>query len=392
MKNYKVAIARDTAIPCLGFHGLHVGFRGLPNVEVVGLFDSKADDLEVIMEATRAKRHYRDYLEMLDKEKPDIVVLCSRHPYDHFSQIKEAVQRGIHIYCEKPMTVSLKEADKIIELAEENNIKICMAHPSRYSSAYLKMKKMVEDGEIGRPLIIHGRGKNDHRGGGEDLMTLGTHILDLQTFFFGEPESIYAEVSYEGKPINKGQICTTVEPIGPTAGDDIFATFRFKNGVRGIFESKRGISEAYKQETQMGIAVIGTKGTLSLRFGDWAETQLRISRLPSPPDAAADYEELEVIDERFIPEATPMDHSLMGVQTPKTMLFLEGNRYATWDLMKAIKENCQPSSNIYNARAVLEMIYGIYASSLNNKSINFPLNDRNHPLGEELLEQIKWKK
>lgn len=382
MKNWKVAIARDTANPCLGLHGLHVGFCGLPDVEVVGFFDSKANDLETIMAATEAKRHYRDYIQMLDTEKPDIVVLCSRHPYDHFTQIKQAAERGVHIYCEKPMTVSLNEADAIIELVEKHNIKLCAAHPARYSSAFLKMKKMIEAGEIGRPLTIHGRGKCDHRGGGEDLMVLGTHILDLQTFFFGEPESVYAEVIYEGKPITKGQVCETVEPIGPTAGDDIFATFRFPNSVRAIFESRRGLVDLNKQETQMGIAVIGTEGTLSLRFDDFKDAVLRISRLPSPPDCNAIFEEVEVVNERSIPNAAPLDYSLRGVQTPRASMFLESNRYGVWDLMNSIKEDRQPLSNMYNARIALEMIYGIYASSLEGEMLEFPLTERNHPLGE----------
>lgn len=380
MKKWKVVIARDTAVRCLGFHGLHVGFCGLPNVEVAGFFDSKAEDLEKIMVVTGAKRHYRDYLQMLDTEKPDIVVLCSRHPYDHFVQIKEAAERGIHIYCEKPMTVDLKEADAIIELVEKNNVKLCMAHPSRYSAAFLKMKQMVKDGEIGRPLNINGRGKSDHRGGGEDLMTLGTHILDLQTFFFGAPESVWAEVMINGKPIGKGETRETIEPIGPTAGDDIFACFRFPGGVRGLFESRCIPTDPSKQDTQMGIAVIGTEGTLSLRFDDYKDAALKISRMSSPPDADAHFEEVKVVDKRFIPNAAPLDYSLMGTQTPRALIFLEGNRYGVWDLMQSIEEDRQPVSNMYNARTALEMIYGIYASSLGKSVIKFPMADRSHPL------------
>jgi predicted dehydrogenase len=379
-KTWKVAIARDTAVRCLGFHGLHVGFCGLPNVDVVGFFDSKADDLEKIMAATGAKRHYRDYLQMLDTEKPDIVVLCSRHPSDHFAQIKAAAERGIHIYCEKPMTVSLKEADAIAELVEKYHIKLCMAHPARYDAAFRQMKQMVEDGEIGRPLTIYGRGKSDHRGGGEDMMTLGTHILDLQTFFFGQPESVWAEVYYEGKPVGRGDTRETVEPIGPTAGDDIFASFRFPNGVRALFESRRGIFDPSKQKTQMGIAVIGTEGTLSLRFDDYGDATLRISRLPSPPDVGANFEDVKVVDGRSIPGAEPLDYSLKGVQTPRASLFLEGNRYGVWDLMRSIEEDRQPVSNLYNARLALEMIYGIYAAQVTGRLVRFPLTDREHPL------------
>lgn len=380
MRTWRVAIARDTAAPSLGLHGLHVAFRGLPDVEVAGFFDSKADDLETVMAVTGAGRRYRDYSLMLDAEKPDIVVLCSRHPYDHYAQIEEAARRGVHIYCEKPMTVDLKEADAIVELVERNRIKLCMAHPARYDACFLQMKRMVEQGEIGRPLTVHGRGKSDRRGGGEDLMVLGTHILDLQAFFFGEPESVRAEVLADGKPVGRGDTRETVEPIGPTAGDDVFASFRFANGVRGLFESRRGLVDPARQRTHMGIAVIGAEGTLSLRFDDRNDATLAISRLPSPPDAEARYEDVEVIDERSIPGAAPPDVSLRGVHTPRASMFLTSNRYAVWDLMRAVEEDRQPVSNMYNARLALEMIYGIYASQVAGRVVRFPLADREHPL------------
>ena len=380
MKAWKVAIARDTAVPQLGGHGLQVAFNGLPGVDVVGFFDSKADDLETVMAATGARRHFRDYAEMLDSGKPDIVVLCSRHPNDHFPQITAAAERGIHIYCEKPMTVSLKEADAIVERVEQKHVKLCMAHPARYSAGFLQMKRMLDAGEIGRPLTVLGRGKSDHRGGGEDMMVLGTHILDLQTFFFGEPESVRAEVLCEGNPIAPGDTCETVEPIGPTAGDEVFASFRFPGGVRAIFESRRNRVDLTRQETQMGIAVIGSTGTLSLRFDDRKEAALTISRRPSPPDVDASFEEVEVIDDRSIPGAAPLDDSLRGVQTPWARMFLEANRYAVWDLMRSIEEDRQPLSNMHNARLALEMIYGVYASHLSGAVIRFPLADREHPL------------
>jgi hypothetical protein len=63
-------------------------------------------------------------------------------------------------------------------------------------------------------------------------------------------------------------------------------------------------------------------------------------------------------------------------------MFLDSNRFAVWDLMRAIEENRQPVSNVYNARLALEMIYGIYASHLTTAMVRFPITDRTHPLGE----------
>lgn len=380
IKEWKIAIARDTAVPSLGLHGLHVAGNGLPHVEVVGFFDSKADDLATVMAVTGAKRHYRDYVQMLDTEKPDIVVLCSRHPNDHFPQIAAAAERGIHIYCEKPLTVSLQEADAIIGLLEARNLKLCVAHPARYDAGFLQMKRMIAEGAIGRPLTVYGRGKSDHRGGGEDMMVLGTHILDLQTFFFGEPESVWAEVLIGGRPVPAGELTETVEPIGPSAGDEVFAVFRFPNGVRGLFESRRGLADPSRQRTQMGIAVAGSEGTLSLRFDDGRDAPLLLSRRPTPPDVEAQFEEVPVVDGRAIPGAAPLDDSLRGVHTPGARLFLKSNRHALWDLMRSIAEDRQPVSNLYNARLALEMIYAVYASHLAGRVVRFPLADRTHPL------------
>lgn len=380
MKQWKIAISRDTAVPSLGLHGLHVACNGLPHVEVVGFFDSRADDLATVMAVTGAKRHYREYVKMLDVEKPDIVVLCSRHPNDHFPQIAAAAERSIHIFCEKPLTASLQEADAMVRLVEETNVKLCMAHPARYDAGFLQMKQMIANGVIGRPLTAYGRGKSDHRGGGEDLMVLGTHILDLQTFFFCEPESAWGEVMVEGRPVRTGELVRTIEPIGPAAGDEIFAVFHFSNGVRGLFESRRGLADPSLQRTQMGLAVVGTEGTLSLRFSDSYDASLHLSRLPVPTDVEANFEEVSVVDNRVIPGASPLDDSLRGVHTPWASLFLNSNRHAIWDLMRSIAEDRQPVSNMYNARLALEMIYAVYASHLTGHVMRFPLADRTHPL------------
>ncbi len=383
LKHWRVAIFKDTAKPMLGLHGLHVAFRGLPNVEVVAHVDSHPVDIEKKMAATQARRHYTDFVEMLDRERPDIVVLCSRHPGDHFVLIQEAAERGCHIYCEKPMTADLVEADRIVDLVERHGIKLCVAHPARYSLPYLTMKAMIERGDIGVPFTAHGRGKCDHRGGGEDLMVLGTHILDLQAFLFGPPEHVWADVKIGGRPIGPGDLVQTVEPIGPAAGDDIFACVNSLGGVRGVFESRRGLAGVSQGVVQMGLAVAGTEGMLAMPFNDAAQpvARLRRSRATSPLAWGVDYEEVPLVETRATPGAEPLDFALCGrPDIPQACFFLDANRFAVLDLMRAIAEDRQPVSNAWTARTVLEIIYGIYASSLARRAIPFPLRDREHPL------------
>lgn len=390
MKTWKIGIVKDTSKPMLGLHGLHVAFRGLPNVQVVAHVDSNTQNIKQKMAATQAQRHYTSLSQMLDQEHLDIVVLCSRHPDDHLPQIKMAAQQGVHLYCEKPMTRSLDEADQIIELAKKHRIKIGMAHPTRYALAFRTMKEMIHAGKIGTPLTAYGRGKCDHRGGGEDLIVLGTHILDLQTFIFGDPESVWADVTTKGKPIDQTSRIKTVEPLGPVAGDSIFACFNFANDMRCIFESRRNLLHAPSGHIHMGLTVVGTKGTLSLRFNDSfdATHTLRISRTPSPPEDHAQYEEVPLNETRVIPDAQPLDDSLSGKpDIPREPFFLQANRFAAWDLMQAIKEDRMPISNLHNARLALEMIYGIYASQLTGHRIEFPLTHSIHPLKNEHVQR-----
>lgn len=384
-KTWRIGIVRDTSKPMLGLHGLHTAFRGLPNVDVVAHVDSNREDLEEKMAWTGARRHYATLLDMLASEDLDIVVLTSRHPYDHLPQIEAAADAGCHIYCEKPLTASLLEADRIIEIAEQTGIRICMAHPCRYAQAFRTMKQMLQAGEIGRALTAYGRGKCDHRGGGEDLIVLGTHILDVQTFLFGEPECVYADISSEGRPIGSTDRAETVEPIGPAAGDSIFAHLRFPGDVRGVFESRRGLFDSSRDRTQMGLTVVGTDGALSMRFDDAATRTLRICTSRDALAYGSRFEDVPLSEERVISGAEPLDYSLCGQKDiPVARYFLEANRFAAWDLIRSIEEKRQPISSAYNARLTQEMIQGIYAAHLSAGVIRFPLEDRAHPLGESV--------
>lgn len=375
MRNWKIAIIKDSSKPMLGLHGLHTAFRGLPNVTVVALVDSNAEDLEQKMAETQAQRHYATCSEMLENETPNLVVITSRHPADHLEQIRLIAQQGCHIYCEKPISVSLDEADEIIQIAKDCRIKIGMAHPARHDLAFRTMKRMIEAGDIGTPLSVVGRGKCDHRGGGEDLVVLGTHILDLQTYFFGAPESVMADIRTDGRLSERTDRVKTVEPIGPVIGDDIFAVFQLKNGVRSTFETRRGLYQAGQSVPHMGIRVMGTEGVLSLRFDDAGNQPLLISRQRCYPENNPEFEAVPLIEDRVIPGAEPLDASLAGSpNVPHAPWFLAANRFAVWDLMQAIEADREPVATLEDARVVVEMIHGIQVAHLERRTVTLPLN------------------
>ncbi|MCL2742661.1 MAG: Gfo/Idh/MocA family oxidoreductase [Planctomycetaceae bacterium] len=372
-KQWKIAIVKDTAKPGLGGHGLDRAFRGIPNIEVTALVDSNPKDIEKKLESTQAKRHYLTIDAMLQDVKPDIVILTERLPGPHLEQIRQVAEKGCHVYCEKPLTAFLEEADEIVKISEEKKIKIAMAHPCRNALRFVMMKKLIGEGKIGIPLVIHGWGKSDHRGGGEDMMTLGTHIFDLMIFLFGVPETVTADVRTKGEPFVGPELNKTVEDVGPAAGDEIFATFRFPGGVRGTFDSRLNLYKG--NANQFGVLVTGSTGTLSSRFADGtsAAQALRFEHYPNSPENINFHEDIPLEEFRSVPGAEPLVFS-------GSPIFVEAGRYAFWDLMQCILEDRQPITNIYDARSALEMIYAVYTSHLAKTTIELPLQDRRHPL------------
>ena len=371
----KVGIVYDSSQKSKGHHGTHFAFTGLPGVEIV-LADPNPVDVAARMQAIGAVRRYADYREMLAAEALDVVVVCSRLPGDHFPVIHAAAEQGCHILCEKPLTDSLAEADAIAALAERHRIKIAVAHLARHARVFRTMKRMIERGEIGRPLTFYGRGKEDARGGGEDLVVLGTHILDIGCYLFGLPEYVFADVSVDGRPITAGDRTSTTEPIGLCAGDAVWGTFRFPQGVQGVFESRRGLCTG---PVRMGVTVVGTRGALAVRYDEARD--LRICRAPFVPEDETHFEVLELPPEDRIlpPSAAPLDYEHYGPQPAH--YFAENNRFAAWDLLQAVEEDRQPQASVHDAVHVLEMIYGVYAASLSRQGVPLPLKNRAHPLG-----------
>ena len=186
---------------------------------------------------------------------------------------------------------------------------------------------------------------------------------------------VIADVSVDGRPIVAGDRLATTEPIGLCAGDCVWASFRFPQGVQGVFESRKGLCTG---PVRMGVTVVGTAGALAMRYDD--ARHLRICRASDVPEDEAHFETLELPpeDRALPPGAAPLDYAHYGPRPSR--YFADNNRFAAWDLLQAIEEDRQPRSSVYDAIHVLEMIHGIYASSPTRRAVAFPLSDRSHPL------------
>ena len=98
-------------------------------------------------------KKYADYKEMLQVEKPELVAICTESG-KHGCIALDCIDAGANLIIEKPITLSLEEADMIIERANKKDIKVCACHQNRFNKSVQKIRKAVEENRFGR--LMHG--------------------------------------------------------------------------------------------------------------------------------------------------------------------------------------------------------------------------------------------
>ena len=355
-KTYRAAAIGSTGRGNFG-HGLDKAFRDLPGVELVALADDNPKGLQQAGKRNRVDRLYADYREMLEKEDLDVVSVAMRHSEGHPDIVVECAKAGKHIYCEKPMAPDLESADRMLEACKKNNVKIAVSMQNRASLQINEALRMVREGRIGKILSLRGRGKEDHRGGGEDLIVLGYHILDLMRLFCGDPQWTFAHVQTEGRDMGRADAHRGTEPNGLVAGDWIASMYGFSNGVHGYFETHRGLKNS---KDRFNLEILGSEGMIALR-------SLRdVMFLETPVFNPAK-------SQKWIPITTPRWEKIND-----KMHWC--NQQLILDLLHAAEEDRDPTCSGADARWSLEMILSVYESHLKRSPVDLPLKNRTHPL------------
>jgi predicted dehydrogenase len=360
---YRVAVIGRTGGGSYG-HGLDVVWNDVPQAEVVAVADPDPKGLAAAVQRVKAPRSYADYRQMLDKERPQIVSVAARWLDCHRDMVLACAEHGCHVLLEKPMCQDLEQADEMIAAMEKRNLKLAIAHQTRYSPALAHAEKAMAEGLLGDILELRGRGKEDTRGGGEDLMVLGTHIMDLMRFFAGDPQSCFAQVRVNGHLVTKGDVREGAEGIGPLAGDEIQAMYRFAEPTVGYFATDRA---RYGAAARYGLEIRGTKGLLTTTMGAFPETWFVEDPSWQPGRSKAQWKR---ITSEGIGKPEP-------VSDPNHRY---GNRLIALDLIRAIETGSQSQGSMYDGRAALEMILAIYESHRQSAPVPLPLAQRKHSL------------
>lgn len=241
-------------------HAENLAFR-IPNAELLAACSIIKEEVEEVKEKWGVKYIYTDYEEMLKNKELDAIFISSPSGF-HCEQIEKALEAGFHVFTEKPLGLYLEEAKRVAEAVNKHKDQIFMVgFMRRYDNSYAYAKKKIEEGAIGKPVLIRCYGldpasamegflkfaKSNYSGG--LFLDMAVHDLDLARWYLGsEAEKVWAiGGAYEYPDFNEINDAETGA-----------AMVKFKNGTMGIFVAGRNCAHGYHIETE----IIGTKGTL----------------------------------------------------------------------------------------------------------------------------------
>jgi len=362
---YRAAVIGHTGRGNYG-HGLDVVWRAFEEIEVVAVADPDEAGLSKAVARSGAKRGYRDFREMLRREKPGLVSIGPRWPDQRAAMVEAAAEAGAHIYLEKPFARDLVDADRMVAAVRRARVKLQVAHQMRCSPFVRRARELVLAGEIGRIQELRGRGKEDARAGGEDLVVLGSHILDVMRLFLGDPRWVAAHVAHDGEELNARHRRQPSEPVGPVAGNQIAAMYAFDGGVHGYFSSK---AADQTHPLRFGTHIFGTKGVIFLPNAIYPEGQPYLLRSPAWfPDSGARWEPID---------PGPDIPGISRVRGGKQWI---ANALMVLDLLESIEQDRKPACSEEDGRWTVEMIAGVYQAQRTGSRVPLPLADRRHPL------------
>lgn len=292
---------------------------------------------------------YTDYKEMLAQEKPELVAIATESG-KHAQIALDCMDYGCNLIIEKPIALSIEDADRIIQKADALNLKVCACHQNRFNKSVQKIREAVEKNRFGK--LFYGtahirwcrdreyydraswRGTWEQDGGA--LMNQCIHNIDLLRWMMGdEIEEVVGMTDRLHHPYIEA------EDLG-------IALIKFKNGAYGIVE---GTTDIYPRNLEETLYLFGEKGTV--KAGGQSVNIIEEWRFS---DMLDDPEEVKARFHENPPNVYGYGHTPL---------------YA--DVIQAIRENRKPYVDAEAGKRALELVLAIYRSAANGSIVHFPL-------------------
>ena len=325
------------------------------HLEICAVCDIKSEAMETLLvkyglEKDENIHRYTNYKELLTAERPALASIATESGI-HAQIALDCIDAGVNIIIEKPMAMSIADAEEIIRRSGEKDVKVSACHQNRFNVAVQELRCAVEAGRFGR--ISHGaihvrwnrnrdyysqapwRGTWAQDGG--CLMNQCIHGIDLLRWMMGdEVEEVYG--------VTKRQCHDYLE-----CEDVGMAVVKFKNGAVGTIEGTTNVYPKNLEETlylfgEAGTVKLGGKSTNNIDVWDFAEEREN-------------------------------DRKNKSFQEATSNVYGNGHTRLFADMIEAIKQNRKPYVDAVAGRNALEMILAIYQSAASGQPVKLPLKD-----------------
>ncbi len=229
------------------------------NARLVAVADVDKKRAQELAERCGKIRWYEDYEKMLEQKDVE-AVLISASTNVHKEIIIGAAKKDKHIFCEKPIALTLEETNEALAVVEKAGVLMQVGFMRRFDPALASAKEEIDKGSIGKPLVFKAVSRDPEgppleyaRVSGGLFVDSSIHDIDLARWFMGsEVEKVYAE----GRVL----IYPEYKEVGDV--DVAFTTFTFKNGSLGNIENSR--RSGYGYDTR--VEIVGSEGTLQVGY------------------------------------------------------------------------------------------------------------------------------
>lgn len=227
----------------------------IPQAKIVAISDIYYEGAEKVAESLGIPNAYEDYHEILNNPEIDAVLICSSTD-THADIAVEAAEAGKHIFCEKPVDLTVAKIKKVIAAVEKAGVKLQIGFNRRYDHNFAEIKRLANDGKLGKLQTIKITSRDPEppsidyvKVSGGIFLDMTVHDFDMARFIGGEVEEVYANAA-----------ATVDEAIGEAGDvDTALIALKFKNGAIGVIDNCRKACYGYDQRLE----VFGTGGQAS---------------------------------------------------------------------------------------------------------------------------------
>ena len=268
----------------LAFRNVSAVFELPFQLRLAALADADPQRAAHCAQAWGFTRPHSDWQQLIDDPAVHLIAITTPN-HLHYPMAMAALAAGKAVYCEKPLTVSLEQAEGMHEAAHQAGVVTRVGYNYQHNPMIQWAREIIDSGELGEIISFQGEFSEDfmadakspwswrceaqHAGGA--LADLGSHLLSMARYLLGEVEAVCADTHtvHRQRPATLGS--SELRTIG--VDDQVHALLRFASGARGTFSSS-WLKHGYKNHLSFEIS--GTRGTLA--FDQERLNELRLCR------------------------------------------------------------------------------------------------------------------